>query len=366
MTEKKVLLLDRKSPPLQTKGRGTLKYFLLWRKSKASEAGAEAEGIGEVAAGDEEGDGAAREGLFEEGGSGGGAGGFGDDVGVVVQKADGIEHFVVGDEDDVVDEFADGVDVFGFGGAGGEAVGDGVAGVGGDGAVFFPGQIIGWGAFGLDADDLHARVGLFDCGGEAADERGISHGDVDGGDLGELREDFEADGGGAGGEFGVGGVVEEIDAGAAGIFIGCEKGVGEIGAAGFDDLRAEIGNALALDGIGIGGKKNGGADAEGFGGEGDGGSVIAGAGCDDFLDGAMAERGGEGVEGAARFEGVGGENGFEFEVDFDVAAGERRAGDEGSDGEIDGEELLGGLDGGEGRRDGHGSLVKDRWDWLRS
>ncbi|HTZ33588.1 MAG TPA: hypothetical protein VMH31_14100, partial [Methylomirabilota bacterium] len=65
-------------------------------------AGAEAEGVGEVAAGDEEGDGAARIGLLEEGGGGGGAGGFGDDVGVLVEQADGLEHFVVGDEDDVV------------------------------------------------------------------------------------------------------------------------------------------------------------------------------------------------------------------------------------------------------------------------
>jgi len=317
-------------------------------------AGAEAEGVGEVAAGDEEGDGAARIGLLEEGGGGGGAGGFGDDVGVLVEQADGLEHFVVGDEDDVVDKFAEGPDVFGFGRAGGEAVGDGVAGVGGDGAVFLPGQIIGWGAFGLDAEDLHARIGLLDGRGEAADERGVSHRDVDGRDLGKLLENFEADGGGTGGEFGVGGVVEEINAGAAGVFVGGEEGVGEIGAAGFDDAGAKIGDALAFDGIGVGGEKNRGADAESFGGEGNGGSVIAGTRGDDFFDGALAKRGGEGVESAAGLEGVSGENGFELEMDLGIAAIERRASDERSDREISGEEFLGRVDGGERGRDRHG------------
>ena len=157
---------------------------------KGLKAGAEAQGVGEVAAGDKESDAAVNRGLFEEGGRGGRAGWFGDDIGVLVEQADGFQHLVVGDKYHVIDQFADDADVFRFGRARGEPIGDGVAAVSGNASIFFPRQIIRWSAFRLNAENLDARIALLDGSGEAADKRGVSHGDVDRSDFRELLENF--------------------------------------------------------------------------------------------------------------------------------------------------------------------------------
>ena len=200
----------------------------------------------------------------------------------------------------------------------------------------------------MHADDLDARVALLDAGGYAADECGVAHRDVDCGDQRELPKNFEADGGGARGQVGVGGVVEEVDAGTARVLFGFLEGVGKIRAADFDDLCSEIDDALALDGIGIRGKKNGGTKAESFCGEGHGGTVIARAGGGDFFDGAAAKIDGQSVERATRLEGGGGKLEFELEMELHFGAVESGTWDERRKRQIGSEELLCFVDGGEG------------------
>lgn len=124
------------------------------------------------------------------------------------------------------------------------------------------------------------------------------------------------------------------------IVAGGEESVDEILAADFDDVRAKIGDAFTFDGIGIRGEKDSGADAERFCGEGHGGAVIAGAGGGDLFDGPATKIGGQGVKGAARFERVGGELDFEFEMSLCFAAGEGRTGDERRHWEVAGKKML--------------------------
>ena len=81
--------------------------------------------------------------FMKQGGGGGRAGRLGDDVLVQGKMTDRGEHLVVSDEDDFVDEFADGAHVIGFGDARREAVGNGVACFGGDGLALLPGEEVG-------------------------------------------------------------------------------------------------------------------------------------------------------------------------------------------------------------------------------
>ena len=66
--------------------------------------------------------------------------------------------------------------------------------------------------FRLDADDANFGIGLLEGAGDAADEAAAADGHDDGFDVGDLLEQFEADGALAGDDFGV---VEGMDEGAA-------------------------------------------------------------------------------------------------------------------------------------------------------
>ncbi len=160
----------------------------------------------------------------------------------------------------------------------------------GDGSAGFAGAQHRGQLLRLDADDADLGVGLLEGAGDAADEAAAADGDDDGFDVGDLLEQFEADGALAADDLGV---VEGMDEGAAlfdaaahGFFAGLvvagavEDDFGAIAARGGDlDLR----RGQRHDDLG--------ANAARGGVEGDALGMIAGAGGDDAaLALGLAER----------------------------------------------------------------------------
>ena len=80
------------------------------------------------------------------------------------------------------------------------------------GVAGFAGAEHGGQALGLNADDADLGIGFLEGAGDAADEAAAADGDDDGFEVGNLLEEFEADGALAGDDFGV---VEGMDEGAA-------------------------------------------------------------------------------------------------------------------------------------------------------
>ena len=217
---------------------------------------------------------------LHDGGEGGGAGAFGKGFFPFEEHEDGAGDFFVVDGDDFVDVAGDERERDVAGAADGDAVGDGGFGADGDGSAGFAGTEHGGKPLGLDADDADFGVVLFEGAGDAADESAAADGDDDSFDVGDLLEQFEADGALAADDLGV---VEGMDEGAAlfdaaahGLFAGfvvagaVEDDFGSVGAGGGDlDLRRGEGH----DDLG--------ADAALRGVKGDALGMIAGAGGDD-------------------------------------------------------------------------------------
>ena len=260
----------------------------------------------DVAAADED-DGAAMAKVgfgLDDGGECGGAGAFGQGLLLFEEHEDGAGDLFVVDGDDFVDITGDQGEGDVAGAADGDAVGDGGFGGDGDGRAGFAGAKHGGQLLRLNADDADFGVGFFEGAGDAADEASAADGDDYGFNVGNLFEEFEADGALAGDDFGIVKGMDEgaafFDAAAQGFFAGFV-----VAGAVEDDFRAEAAGGGDLDLRGGEGHDDLGADAAGGGVEGDSLGVVAGAGGDDAaLALCLVERE-QLVERAALFEGAG-------------------------------------------------------------
>src|SRR4029077_11585345 len=104
----------------------------------------------------------------------------------------------------------------------------------------------------------------------------------------------------------------KVHAGTRGIFLGLQESVHEIGTASFHNARAQVHDFLELYRIGICGEKNSSGDTYRLCGPRHRRSVITGAGSGNFDDVALAEIGGQRVEGPARFKRAGGKSNLQF------------------------------------------------------
>src|ERR1035437_155800 len=269
----------------------------------------------DVAAGDHHHGAAMAESGFglDDRGKGCGSGALGEGLLLFEEHEDGAGDFFVVDGDDFVDVVANHGQGEVAGASDGDAIGDGGLGGDGDGVSGLASAEHGGKLFRLDADDADSGIGLIERAGEAADEPAAADGDDDGFDVGDLLEQFEADGALAGDDLGV---VEGVDEGAA-FFNAAAQGL----FAGFVVAGAEE-NDLGAVGAGGGdlGLRSGerhddlGADGAGSGGEGDTLGVVSGAGRDDAaLAFGLAERQ-QLVERASFLERAGALEVFKLEV----------------------------------------------------
>jgi len=241
---------------------------------------------------------------LDDGGERGGSGTFGQGFFLLEEHEDGAGDFLVIDGDDLVDVAGNEREGDVSGAADSDAVGDGCFSVDGDGSAGFACAKHRRQALGLNTDDADFWVGLFESARDSADKAAAADGDDDSFNVGDLFEEFEADGSLTADDHGI---VEWMDEGAAFFDAAAESlitgfvvtfseeddfgsvcaGGGDLDlrrGEGHDDLRADATRGC-MEGYAL--------------------SVIAGAGGDDSaLAFGFAQRE-ELVEGAALFKGSG-------------------------------------------------------------
>src|SRR5580704_12746225 len=133
--------------------------------------------------------------VLKECGGGGGPCGFGDDVFLDHQVPHGTEHFFFADQYEFIDQGGDFAHVFFRRFADGQAVGDGVAELGGKSVALRKGERVGGSVRRLHAYDFNFGAELFGGKGHAANQGTVTHRNENHIGARELVENFAGDGG---------------------------------------------------------------------------------------------------------------------------------------------------------------------------
>src|SRR5579872_7336813 len=224
--------------------------------------------------------------MEDESGGGDGTAGLGDGVPIGAQIFHGLSDFVFGDRDDIFHVSADVFEVDRADALGAEPIGERAGDLLGrelDDFALTKASLGVGGEFGFDTDDFDFGTGELDCGGDARYEASAADGGEDSFDVGQLFENFEADGTLSGDDlFVVVGRDDDVSV-VGGEFFGFGFALVRSGAD-QDNFRAELRSGFTFDRGRVVGHDDHGLCLEGAGGIGDAlGVVAAGVGDDAFF-----------------------------------------------------------------------------------